>query len=307
MIGDAKLVLLDPRQQRVYFALSQDLQNSNDRDRVNSVADKFVADVARVALGSDDGMQSRFPDVAFRRSPEQWVFFSTDVANLRLRTGGALKFKYPSAEFSISSGELKSYLTNASIRGGLRTVNTAHYAKELGGRRSIINWGALVTRPGEPSLTQLVKDLTNGIAEPERKIQRLVDFVAGEIKTDPVQTAGVTKRASEVLMTRKGTVPQKAVLLGTLLEQLPIDYILVYSGDDAWAAVPQGSFRSDNFLSPPLGPAIGRCSTSVRPVSSSDRPSHSAVPGFNSLVLAQRPQQDGRMYHRTTGMPVGNL
>lgn len=306
LIGDAKLVLLDPRHQRVYFSLAQDLQNGNDRGRVDAVAGKFVADVSGVALGSDDGMQSRFPDMVFRRSSDRWVFFSTGIDNLRLRTNGLLKIKFNSAEFSISSGELKSYLTNASVRGGLLAVNTAHYAVELGGRRSVVNWGALVARPGEPSLARLTKELTNGISEPEKKIQRIVDFVAGEIKTDPVQTA-IAKRASEVLMTRIGTVPQKAVLLGSLLEQIPINYILLYSGDAVWVAVPQGSFRSENFLSVSFAGSQWTVLDVSKPGFIIGQTKSVAVPGFNSLVLAQRPQQDGRIYHRTTGMPVGNL
>lgn len=305
LIGTARLAALDPRGQRAYFSLGQDLQDSNDRARVEAVAGKFVADISNVTLGSDDGMQSRFPDAVFRRSPEQWLFFATPYDNLRLRFGSALKIKYKSAEFSISSGEIKSYLTNASIRGGLLAVNTTHYASELGGRRSVVNWGALVARPGEPALTRLVKDLTNGIADPDSKVQRLVDFVGGEIETDSV-AADMAKKASEVLMTRKGTVAQKAVLLASLLEQITVDYILVYSSSEAWVAVPQGNFRTENFLSVTFSGRQWAMLDVSRPGFVIGKTKSPAIPGFNSLVLAQRPQQDGRIYHRTTGIPVGN-
>ena len=306
LIGEANLALLDTRTQRAYFSLRQDLQNGNDRARVDAAAGKFVADVSTVTLGSDDGMQSRFSGAVFRRSPEQWVFFSTDVANLRLRFDGMLKIKFKSAEFAISSGELKSYLTNASVRGGVLSVNTTHYASELGGQRSVVNWGALVARPGEPSLTRLVRDLTGTITETEKKIQRLVDFVGGEVDTDPAQATAIAKRASEVLMTRTGTVPQKAVLLASLLEQLPVDYILVYSGDQAWVAVPQGSFRTENFLSITFAARQWTLLDVSRPDFTIGQTKSPTAPGFNSLVLAQQPQRDGRIYHRTTGMPVGN-
>jgi hypothetical protein len=305
LIGEAELVLLDPRRQLVYFALSQaDAPDGNDRARVNAVATKFVAETSRVTLGSDDGMQSRFPDVVFRRSHEKWLFFATDLENLRLRTGGTLKFAYTSATYTLSPGELGSYLSNASIRGGPLAINATHYAKELG-QRSVTNWGALVALPGEPSLARLARELTKGIAEPEKKVQRLVDFVASEIKTDPVQTAGIAKRPSEVLMTRTGTIPHKAVLLASLLEQIPTDYILVYSGQDAWVAVPQGGFRNDNFL----GVAFSGRQWTMLDVSRRGfiigQTKSLAAPSLDKLVLAQRPQQEGRIYHRTTGMPVG--
>jgi serine protease Do len=306
LIGESEMVLLDPVRRQTYFALKQDIQDSNDRARVDAAAEKFVADIARVSLGSDDGMQSRFPGVVFRRTPDKWLFFSTDIDNLRLRTGGALKFKFKSAEFSITPGELKSFLSNASIRGGALAVNTTHYAKELG-RRSVTNWGAVVARPGEPSLARLARDLTKDVPEPERKMQRLVDFVAGEIATDGAQGAGLAKRASEVLMTRKGTVSHKAVLLASLFEQIPIEYIFVYSGQDVWVAVRKAVFAvTTSSGSRSRGPQWTMLDVS-KPGFVVGQTKAAGVPDLNSLVLAQRPQQDGKIYHRTTGMPVGNL
>lgn len=306
LIGDAELVLLDHGRQLVYFALKQDLQDGNDRARVDAVAEKFVADIARVSLGSDDGMQSRFPAAAFRRSPDKWVFFSTDIDNLRLRVGGALKFKFKAAEYSVTAGELRSFITNTSIRGGMLSVNTTHYAKELGSG-SVTNWGAFVARPGEPSLARLARDVTKDSPEPEKKMQRLVDFVAGEIATDGIQAAAVAKRASEVLMTRKGTVPHKAVLLASLFEQVPIEYILVYSGRDVWVAVPQGGFGNANFLSVTFSGRQWTILDVSKPGFVIGQTKAPGIPDLNSLALAQRPQQDAKIYHRTTGMPVGRL
>lgn len=306
LIGDAELVLLDPMRRQAYFALKQDLQDSNDRKRVDATAAKFVADVSRVSLGSDDGMQSRFATAVFRRSPEKWVFFGTDFDNLRLRTGGALTFKFKSADYSISSGELRSFIDNASVRGGVLTVNTAHYAKELG-RRSVTNWGAVVARPGEPSMARLARTITKDVPEADKKVQRLVDFVAEEIVTDGVQAAGLAKRASEVLMTRKGTPAQKAVLLASLLEQIPVEYALIYSGYDVWVAVPQGNFRNDNFMSITFATRQWTMLDLSRAGFVIGQTKAINIPDQNALALAQRPQQDGRLYHRTTGMPVGSL
>lgn len=307
LIGDAELVRFDMVRRRVYFALSRaETEDGNDRARVNAAIAKFVADADRVVFASEEGMQARFATLTFRRSPEKWVFFSTDVDNLRLRADGRLRFKYKDADYTVSTGELNSFLMNASVRGGLLAVDATPYAKEIG-KRVLTNWGAFVALPGEPSLSRLVKTLTKETTDNERKIQRLTDFVADEIQVDNLQPPGIAKKASDVLMTRRGNISQKAILLASLLEQIPTEYVLVYSRQNIWVAVPLGTFKNDNNLGFGFS---GKQWTLIElgwPGFIVGQTKPPAPPAFDQLLFVQYPQLQWRIYHRTTGMPLGNL
>lgn len=308
LIGNAELVLFDTIRRQVYFALSRaETQDGNDQARLNAAVAKFVADADRVVFASEEGMQARFANFTFRRSPDKWVFFSTDLDNIRLRTDGLLRFKYKDAEYTVSTGELSSFLANSSVRGGSLTVDASRFAKEIG-KNVMLNWGPFVALPGEPSLSRFVDDLTKGISDNEQKIQRLTDFVANEIPVDPLQPPGIAKRASEVLMTQRGNIPQKAILLASLLEQIPTEYVLVYSGgQDMWVAVPQGHFKNDNFLGFAFS---GRQWTLIElgwPGYIIGQTKSLAPPSLDRLLFVQYPQQQWRIYRRTTGMPLGSL
>ncbi|WP_178130539.1 trypsin-like peptidase domain-containing protein [Reyranella sp. CPCC 100927] len=304
LIGNAELVFLDARRKRVYFALSQaDAGDGNVQARVTAVAATFVADPERVIMGTDEGLQARFPDYTFQRSPAKWAFFATDIDNVRLRTQGGLTSKYRGADYTISTGELRSFAQNASLRGGPLRADSSQYVREAG-TRALTNWGAIVARPAEPSLTRFVKELVKEITEPDKKIQRLADFVAGEIQTNPSQTDRVAKRPAETLLSQQGSSPDKAVLLASLLEQIPVDYLLVYSGQDVWVAVPQGSFKNDNGLEFAYSGRQWALIDVSRPgfVIGQTKPPGAVT--LDRLLFAQLPQQDGRIYHRTTGMPL---
>jgi hypothetical protein len=81
----------------------------------------------------------------------------------------------------------------------------------------------------------------------EQKVQRLADLVSREIAPSPEEVSQkVFKRANEVLMTGQGAYPAQAVLLGSLLEQLQEDYLLIYSKNFLAVAVKQGQFPADN-------------------------------------------------------------
>jgi Trypsin-like peptidase domain len=302
LIGSAQLALFDVRRQRVYFSLSQaEAPDGQAVARVTQVAAAFMADTDRAVLGRAEGLQARFPDYSFPRSPEKWAFFATNVSNLRLGKGGALKFAYKSAEYTVTSGELKSFVQNASIKGGPLKISVppSHFWQSA---ITLKNSGAFVARPGEPSLSRLVKTLTAGIADLDAQIERLATFVSVEIETEAESSTDITKKAPEVLMTRRGTMTHKAILLASLLEQLPADYILVYSAKDAWVATPQGKLRHETW------PEVSFDSkpwtvidVSSRAVAKGQTPQ---MPAVDDLMVVQVPARQGRFYVRASGAPI---
>ncbi len=56
------------------------------------------------------------------------------------------------------------------------------------------------------------------------------------------------KRPNEVLMSGESDCSNKAILLGSLLEQLGEDYLFVYTPDHITVAVKQGNFPAGNGL-----------------------------------------------------------
>jgi hypothetical protein len=80
----------------------------------------------------------------------------------------------------------------------------------------------------------------------------VLDFVSREITYDfreATYNFEMLKRPNEVLMTGESDCSNKAILLGSLLEQLGEDYLFVYTPDHITVAVRQGRFPAQNGLS----------------------------------------------------------
>ncbi len=85
----------------------------------------------------------------------------------------------------------------------------------------------------------------------EARVQRVLDFVSQEIKYDERATTynfELLKRPNEVLMSGESDCSNKAILLGSLLQQLGEDYLFVYTPDHITVAVKQGGFPASNGL-----------------------------------------------------------
>jgi hypothetical protein len=304
LICGADVVLIDQTRRSVYFSLPKSaFQEGHEKAQVDAIASKFVVDTERIDFGVIEGMQARFGNYILRRSLEKWVFFSTPLDNLRLRTDSSLRFKYKNAEYHVSSGELKSFQTNASVRGGRLAIDVAAYAKDVG-KRLLPSFSAFVTVPGEPSLSHFVRYLTKGISDPEKKFQRLTDFVTNEIQTDSGPNAIAVKKSSEILMTRRGGRTSKTVLLASLIEQTEMEYAFAYSGQDVWIAVPQSGFQNVNSLSFGFSDKQWTLIDSNTPGFIIGQTTPLAPPALDKLILLQFPQQQGRVFDRMTGQPL---
>ena len=252
VLGSVRLELLQVPNREVYFsAPSPDLTG----ETFDVTVARFVVDQQRVVLAQDDGTgRLRLGDYSLRRSEEKHFFFKTPIDNIRFDPATVLRFPYGPATYTLNMRELSDFLQNKSIFGGRMIARTG---ESQGGLPVVFaNHGALVARTGETSLGRLVDELTRDIptdGEGARaaRVQRVLDFVSREIKynlREATYDFELLKRPNEVLMSGESDCSNKAILLGSLLEQLGEDYLFVYTPGHITVAVRQGGFPVSNGL-----------------------------------------------------------
>lgn len=175
--------------------------------------------------------------------------------NIKFDPATVLKFPFKLATYSLSMHELTDFLENKTIFGG--RMHARMEQSRSGQPVVFANHGALVAWPEESSLRRFVGELTrdippNGENARETRVQRMLDFVSREIVYDRRATTynfELLKRPNEVLMSGESDCSNKAILLGSLLEQLGEDYLFIYTPDHITVAVRQGRFPVRNGLS----------------------------------------------------------
>jgi hypothetical protein len=216
---------------------------------------RFVIDPKRITMAEDDGSgRLRLGKYSLLRTEEKHLFFKTPLENIKFDPATVLKFPYKLATYTLEMSELTDFLQNKSIFGG--RMNARMEQTRAGLPIVFANHGALVARPEETSLRRFVEELTrdipaNGEGSREARVQRVLDFVSQEIKYDLRETTynfELLKRPNEVLMSGQSDCSNKAILLGSLLEQLGEDYLFVYTPDHITVAVKQGNFPVRNGL-----------------------------------------------------------
>ncbi|HEX7312644.1 MAG TPA: hypothetical protein VF297_01915 [Pyrinomonadaceae bacterium] len=252
VLGPVRLELLQLVTRDVYFSAPEPELTGETFDE--TVA-RFVVDPKRLVLGADDGTgRLRLGDYSLRRSQEKHFFFKTPIDNVRFDPTTVLRFPYGPATYTLDMRELSDFLRNKSIFGGRMVAKTG---QSQGGLPVVFaNHGAMVARPGEASLGRLVGELTrdlpaDGEGARAARVQRVLDFVSSEIKYNMREATydfELLKRPNEVLMSGESDCSNKAILLGSLLEQMGEDYLFVYTPGHITVAVPQGGFPVSNGL-----------------------------------------------------------
>ena len=172
--------------------------------------------------------------------------FRFPAVDFTVRKDATVEVDLDGISYTISVSELVKYIENTSIYGGMEGI-------ELGGNLEMVNCAAYVSKPGEASLKRLISQImvdADSKISNEDKAQLMLDFVTSRIKNDfdaHSTHRERSKRASEVLLTKKGDCNEKTVLYASLLEQLGINYILVYFGNHVAVAV-EGDFSDENNL-----------------------------------------------------------
>jgi len=251
VLGAVHFELLQVSDKEVYFSAPAPEKTGQT---VESLVARFVIDPKRIVMAQDDAGRLRLGKYSLLRSETKNVFFKTPVDNIKFDTGTVLKFPFKEATYTLDMHELEDFLMNKSIFGGRMN---ARMEQTRDGRPVIFaNHGAIVANPQEASLRRFVDDLTRDIqpnteGAREARVQRVLDFVSREIKYDLRETTynfELLKRPNEVLMSGESDCSNKAILLGSLLEQLGEDYLFVYTPDHITVAVKQGGFPASNRL-----------------------------------------------------------
>ncbi|HEY4425087.1 MAG TPA: hypothetical protein VGN10_12810 [Pyrinomonadaceae bacterium] len=251
VLGAVHFELLQVSDKEVYFSAPAPEKIGQT---VELLVARFIIDPKRIVIAQDDAGRLRLGKYSLVRSEEKNVFFKTPVDNIKFDAGTVLKFPFKEATYTLDMHELEDFLMNKSIFGGRMN---ARMEQTRDGRPVIFaNHGAFVANPQEPSLRRFVDDLTRDIQPNsedarEARVQRVLDFVSREIKYDLRETTynfELLKRPNEVLMSAESDCSNKAILLGSLLEQLGEDYLFVYTPDHITVAVKQGGFPASNGL-----------------------------------------------------------
>lgn len=252
VLGPARLELVQVSDREIYFAVPQPDQTGQTFEAIIA---RFVVDPNKIVRGEDDGTGwLRLGRYSLRRSENKHYFFKTAVDNVKFDPQSVLEFHFVSGVYKLDMRELTDFVQNKSIFGGRMRARSG---QSRGGLPVVFaNHGAFVARPKETSLRRFVDELTRNIPSDaaggrELRVQRVLDFVSREITYDLREATynfEMLKRPNEVLMTGVSDCSNKAILLGSLLEQLDEDYLFVYTPDHITVAVRQGSFPAQNGL-----------------------------------------------------------
>jgi hypothetical protein len=251
VLGPLHLEMLQVSDKEVYFSGPEPEKAG---ETFAAMVARFIIDSKRIVMADDDAGRLRLGKYSLLRSADKHLFFKTPVDNIKFDTATVLKFPFKQATYTLDMRELEDFLRNKSIFGGRMN---ARMEQTRAGRPVIFaNHGAFVANPQETSLRRFVDELTRDIQPDtegarEARVQRVLDFVSREIKYDLRATTynfELLKRPNEVLMSGESDCSNKAILLGSLLEQLGEDYLFVYTPDHITVAVKQGGFPVRNGL-----------------------------------------------------------
>jgi hypothetical protein len=252
VLGPVHLELWQVSDQEVYFSAPAPEKAG---EALASILARFIIDSKRIVVADDDGEgRLRLGKYSLRRSAEKNLLFKTPVDNIKFDPATVLKFPFKEATYTLDMRELEDFMRNKSIFGG--HMNARMEQTHEGRPVIFANHGAFVANPRETSLRRFVDELTRDIqpnaeGAREARVQRVLDFVSREIKYDMREATynfELLKRPNEVLMSGESDCSNKAILLGSLLEQLGEDYLFVYTPDHITVAVTQGNFPVRNGL-----------------------------------------------------------
>jgi hypothetical protein len=222
----------------------------SDEKEFSDFTAKYFYDQKKLQFGREEGGMLRLGDYKIPASPYARYFFRTNLANIRIEPDQTLSFPYASGNYTLSLKEMNNFINDSMVYGGKMIAREADRTNKP--ITIFANHGIMVARPEEPSLKRLTDMLLKEVGPGrEERIQRLVDFVSGEIAYNYVEGFGqreTLKRANETLMTRNGDCSNKTILLASLLEQIGEEYIIVYCPQHITIAVPKGNYSAENKL-----------------------------------------------------------
>ncbi|MEM7514125.1 MAG: hypothetical protein AAF388_24590 [Bacteroidota bacterium] len=200
-------------------------------------------DTSQIVFARMEGERQVLEDQEFDIT-DRYVF-RISLDNIFLDSTRNVFTEFGDIAYSVSLIELRDFITNSSLYGGYIIIHTG---ESKNGRPVVIaNHSAPVAKKGEPSLSRLVDILVKKDQPKEVQIQQLLDFVSTQIKYNGDGRSEILHRPNEVLLTRKSDCSGKVILMASLLEQLEMDYLLMYTENHITIGV-KGNFPNNNLM-----------------------------------------------------------
>lgn len=178
--------------------------------------------LSKLAIHKDSVKVNR--PVAEESDPDARVSFEMNVNNFKIDTSKLIETKYNNATYKITIPQMVGFVTmKSNLQGGAFAVTPDGH--------TMISHGVAVAVKGEPSMSDLVKQLTDKTKSTEANAQKLLDFVTNEIEYSDAEanSGGETiKRPDEVLFTRNSDCSGKTILYASLLQQLNCKWCILY-------------------------------------------------------------------------------
>jgi len=295
----AELQILELSEGMVYLSIPE---SHFEKEALDELAtDPSLVEFGKTANGEFSGSRIDLGDYVLRKPGN--YFFRFPSNNFRVDETDVISIPYRSADYSITMQELEDFLGNKSVFGGYLYADEG--TDSYGRRQIVANHGAFVARKGESSLERLVSSLTENESTDEGRAQRLLDFVAEELKydySDANSRTEVLKRPNEVLMTGGSDCSGKVILYASLLEQTNVEYRMVYMDGHIAVAV-EGDYGSINGLSFDIE------DTAYSIAETTDRDfqiGRSLLEdfGIEDMKYIQRPGEGSKIYDAKTGKPL---
>jgi len=229
--------------QQVFAGAYRVVQEPDGNDRVVTASflklEKFRDAKSRLAKSLQPGAVITVTDEGY-----------ANVAKFRLsdlRTDLNIDIEYALGTYRVSAYELTRFMLNRNLYNGYRNI-----VRTTGRNRYLLsNLGTRIAKPGDPTLKAFAESILDNAQKLSRqklspeirnsaeyKTSLLLLFVTNEIRYAPEQNGEgqVVMRPNEVLMQGRANCAGKIILFASLMEQLGLDYRIVYL-EDPWTDV----------------------------------------------------------------------
>lgn len=227
------------------------------------------------------GLEGNVDDIYALRMP---------ITNLRVDSQMSFPFVTKTTVDTMTFAQLQKSLDKSWYYGGKEYF--------VIGKNNFRNLGVSILKKNEDSkIYALAQKLKGDETEKEKIVQNVLDLVANEIEysyADFWYQTEIMQRAHEVLLSGFADCSGKTVLMASLLEQLDIEYVLLYYKSHVNIAI-AGDFPNDNGYEVPINGQQYTIAETTCPNFKMGRTllEKNIVP---TIIYYQNPQADGQIY-----------
>jgi hypothetical protein len=224
------------------------LSAARDSIDIHRVKLDFLSESKNLRIATPKGNRLEIDGRSIVQTEEKYFLFAIDQTSFRVNPDKLLTIDFGGFVYRFTPMDIALSLRNLYIHGGQLRVRRVPDGLK---RPKFMNHGAMVSQYGEPPLLNLVQEIVSGLMTRESIIQATLDFLTEKIAYDSEEFyfgREFLQRSAETLLAGKADCSNKSILLASMLEQLRIEYVLVYTRDHIFVAVPKGDFENQNDL-----------------------------------------------------------